>query len=107
MSRFLSANSEYVGKAYFVGKIYNIHDYPGAILSTNASERVYGSIYKITNKANVFEVLDRYEGVEEHLFKRITVNAHLSSGDTLKTWVYIYNRSIADKKRIYSGDYLN
>ncbi|WP_152572210.1 gamma-glutamylcyclotransferase [Jejuia pallidilutea] len=47
MSRFLSANSEYVGKAYFVGKIYNIHDYPGAILSTNASERCMAVFIKL------------------------------------------------------------
>jgi len=107
MSRFLSVNSESIGKAYFTGKLYNIHNYPGAILSTNPSESVYGTVYKITDVDNVFEVLDRYEGVAENLFKRVTVNAHLSSGEILKTWVYIYNRSVATKTRIYSGDYLN
>jgi gamma-glutamylcyclotransferase (GGCT)/AIG2-like uncharacterized protein YtfP len=105
MSRFLIKHSEFIEKGYFCGKLYKVNNFPGAVLSDNTSDKVYGSVYKITNKDHVFKVLDAYEGVEENLFKRVIINAFLNP-KSISTWVYLYNQPTKHLKLIASGDYL-
>lgn len=106
MSRFLSNHSRFVSKGYFNGKLYEVNQYPGAILSDYSRDKVYGSLFKITNIHRVFEVLDEYEGVVEGLFKRTIINAFLPN-KTVLSWVYLYNQPITHLQIITSGDYLN
>ena len=106
MSRFLTEQASFVAKGYFNGKLFEIDNFPGAILSNLESEKVYGSIYKISDIHKTFEVLDAYEGVSDGLYKRLLVEAHLNSGNTEKTWAYIFNHPTNHLKQILSGDYL-
>ncbi len=120
MSKFLAAHSVFVSKGYFYGKLYLVDWFPGAILSDNtetssaqvSEERVFGSVFKISDPALVFKVLDDYEGLGEHdpkphLFKRETITVFLENNTKIKAWVYVYNHSTANLKRIISGNFIN
>jgi hypothetical protein len=63
MSLFLTENTTIVGKGYFHGKLYNIGDYPGAILSISISNIVYGSILLLKCNLNLVQILDDNEEV--------------------------------------------
>ncbi|OBQ55288.1 hypothetical protein VQ01_07335 [Tamlana sp. s12] len=111
MSRFLVAHSQFVGTGSFQGKLYQVSWFPGAVVSSNTQEKVYGSVFKIDDFENVFKVLDAYEGItpvpsESDLFKRESVQARLDDGTPIETWVYLYNRSVNHLKWISSGDFL-
>lgn len=111
MSKFLDRNSEFIGPGFFNGKLYEISWYPGAILSDNHSEKIYGHIFKIHDENKTFKILDDYEGIgdtAEHPneYHRLLINAYLDSNKTISTWVYVYNRPVTDLKLIKSGNYL-
>lgn len=111
MSRFLASHSVFVSKGYFNGKLFLIDWFPGAILTDDNSDRVYGSIFKINNPDLVFNVLDDYEGLGEndpkpHLFKKEVITVTLKNNTKMKSWVYLYNHSTANLKRISSGDFM-
>lgn len=119
MSKFLASHSDFIRKGYFNGKLYLVDWFPGAILSDNtetssaqvSEERVFGSVFKISDPALVFKVLDDYEGLGEHhpkphLFKKERITVFLENNTEIKAWVYLYNRSTAHLKRIISGDFI-
>ncbi len=110
MSKFLGQHSEFVGSGYFNGNLYEISWYPGAVLSDNPNDKVYGHIFKILNAEKTFKVLDDYEGIgdaSEHAneYNRTLIDAYLDSNRPVKTWVYIYNNSTENLKQITSGNY--
>ncbi|OMP32014.1 gamma-glutamylcyclotransferase [Mangrovimonas sp. DI 80] len=111
MSRFLLEHAQLTGDGYFYGKLFKVDNYPGAILSDDSKDKVYGSIYQLSNTICVFEVLDSYEGIdpsstEPDLYKRIKVNTYLKDGSALLSWVYIYNLDTEHLEQIHSGNYL-
>ena len=106
MSRFLSEHSEFIGKGHFRGKLYLASWYPGAILSEDKGDKVFGRIYKLKDEERVFKVLDAYEGVEDGLYSREIIDVYVQDHPIYKSWVYLYNLPITDLKRIASGDFL-
>jgi gamma-glutamylcyclotransferase (GGCT)/AIG2-like uncharacterized protein YtfP len=111
MSKFLASHSIFVSKGYFNGKLYVVDWFPGAILSDENSDRVFGSVFKINNPTAVFNVLDDYEGLGEndpkpHLFKREVITVFLENKTKIKAWVYLYNHSTVNLKRIISGNFV-
>lgn len=107
MSRFLAVRSQFVGKGYFKGKLYRIDWYPGAVLSDLDTDKVYGSIHKVSNNPIVFKILDEYEGVGEYLYKRQLIDVYLDTKTSIKSWVYLYNQPLSNAEQILSGDFLN
>ena len=106
MSSFLAQHSKFVAKGYFRGKLYKIDWYPGAVLSDFYTDKVYGSIHKISNSRTVFQVLDDYEGVNDYLYKRQLIDVFLDTETSIKSWVYLYNRPISNAEQISSGDFM-
>lgn len=111
MSRFLSQNSQVIGKGYFNGELYSVSWFPGAVLNAQSLDKVYGTIFKLKDAEFVFKTLDAYEGYNTHspktsLFTRALVPAYLDNGTEINTWVYLFNQSVSNYKRIFSGDFL-
>lgn len=111
MSRFLHSNAEFIGNAYILGKLYDLEGYPGAVVSDNPSERVYGNIFKIKDTKAVFKVLDDYEGIgdgntNDYEYVRTQVTAYLEDGTEVNTWFYAYNFPTDTFRLIASGRYL-
>jgi gamma-glutamylcyclotransferase (GGCT)/AIG2-like uncharacterized protein YtfP len=111
MSKFLEKNAEFIGEGYFYGKLYKISWYPGAILSQDANNKVYGHIYKVKDEEKTFKILDDYEGITEtaefpNEYKRVLTDAFFKTDEILKTWVYIYNLETTGLTQITSGNFL-
>lgn len=111
-SKQLLEDAELIGEGYFYGRLYNVSWYPGAIISFNKYEKVFGGVYQLKNVKETFEWLDKYEGFKandkehnEYIRKKVTI--FMKPNKEIFCWVYLYNKSITGLKHIESGDYLS
>ena len=105
MSDFLQRHSTFWANGYFYGKLYDLGKYPGAILSLNNEDKVYGQIFQLNNANAVLPPLDRYEGVGEDVYSREKINAITETGERLECWVYLYCKAVNHHIYIASGNY--
>lgn len=110
--QFLDRFAEYIGEAVFQGKLYMVRNYPGAVVSESSRDRVAGELYRLKQPEKVFPKLDFYEGYDatnrnDSLFIRSMVEVRLiDSGESVESWIYLYNKPVRHLVRISSGDYL-
>ncbi|HEX8125313.1 MAG TPA: gamma-glutamylcyclotransferase family protein [Allosphingosinicella sp.] len=93
---------EFVSEGTFRGNLYDLGDYPGAVLADGV---VRGEVYQIKDAA-ILEILDRYEEFdpdqpERSLFIRERVNIPEAG----EAWIYLYNGSSGERRPIVSGDW--
>lgn len=111
ITRFLKANSVFVGEGYASGRLYDLGHYPGLVFDSSANTKVRGHIFQLENVEEVLAVLDEYEAVGEryeqynqYIRRQIPIPYQQQ---ILSCWVYLYNQSTKNLKLIKSGDYLN
>lgn len=102
----------YIDNGTLSGKLYQINQYPGVVMSHDASQQVIGEVYRINNPQQLFALLDDYEEcsasfAEPHEYVRQQQTITLSNGHKLTAWVYLYNQPVTGLKLITSGDFLN
>ncbi|MCF0072337.1 gamma-glutamylcyclotransferase [Dyadobacter sp. CY261] len=106
----LRLTSNYIGKAYFNGKLFRVEWYPGAIYEPRSTTFVHGEIYQLTS-LDILKELDEYEDVLEDesasLYVRRVVPVRDSQGVVIPCWVYLYNQPVADLTLIGSGHFKN
>lgn len=105
---FLKDDSVYYGQGYFQGKLYQITNYPAAVLS-NGTEKVYGEVYRILSPTPLFQRLDDYEECSgkypiPHEYQRSQVTIYLNY-ETITAWTYLYNLNPIGLEEILSGVY--
>lgn len=110
MSDLLSRRCEYIADACMQGKLYEIAGYPGAIISGDAKDKVYGELYKIMDSSELLPVLDEHEECtdrfpEPHEYIRVKLPVNPVGGDVVTAWVYIYNRDVSNLLPVTSGHY--
>ncbi|MDD2723739.1 MAG: gamma-glutamylcyclotransferase [Methylovulum sp.] len=110
MSAFLANNTVYLSQAFMRGQLVDVGQYPGAIESIVADDKVWGEVYQILNAGTLFAKLDDYEEcsarfAKPHEYVRKAVPVYLDNGKVLMAWCYIYNFNTDGLKRIESGDY--
>jgi gamma-glutamylcyclotransferase (GGCT)/AIG2-like uncharacterized protein YtfP len=100
------------GKGRVRGKLYDAIEYPAGV-PTEENYQITGELYEIKNAVEfdkAMQTLDEYEGSydqpgEPALFRRELIDVHLDN-EIVKAWIYWYNRPVAGKKWIASGDIL-
>lgn len=112
MAKLLAEHSEYICRATLQAQLYLIDYYPGAILSNNANDIVYGDLYKLSSTGWLLDELDDYEECssafpEPHEYDRQCVSVHpLDSSLNISTaWAYLYRYSIKNKPQIIDGQF--
>ena len=113
MHEWLAGHARWLGQAHFQGQLHLVEDYPGAIDSSDPSDRVLGDVYELP----AFEVdiahLDAYEECapdqpQPHLYLRVIRTVVMTHSDeATQAWIYLYNRSVLNLPRIRSGDFLS
>ncbi|MCI0338188.1 MAG: gamma-glutamylcyclotransferase [Acidobacteria bacterium] len=100
-----------IGAAFVQGRLYDLGDYPGAILDAESELQIIGEIFELPDDETVLATLDQYEGFDcdnhdASLFVR--TKCHVLLGDVRKVecWIYVYNRETTSAKLIVNGDYL-
>ncbi len=111
MHRLLLPHCKLVSRAWILGKLYQIHHYPGVVESKHAYERVYGELYQLSNLNHVLAQLDDYEECSAafptpHEYQRKRVTVYLSENKSQQAWAYIYAYPVSEQNRIVSGDFL-
>jgi len=109
MSSYLNNNARFAGKGYILGRLYDLGNYPGFILSSVPEEKVFGEIYELQKPKEILKVLDDFEESwplysEDAEYKRIKLDVFYND-HTIKCWVYVYNWSVDEQKQIKSGYY--
>ncbi len=59
---YLKNHSRFHSYGKIKGKLYDIGEYPGAILLPKGEDYIYGSILELDHPEDIFPVIDDYEG---------------------------------------------
>ena len=111
MARLLSANADFLGEASCHGRLYKVKHYPGLVLSDDASDVVYGELYRLRAVDDLLREFDMYEACGEGFaeptqYVRQMLTVTLTDGATRDAWTYIYNWPVAGLTWIESGRFL-
>lgn len=87
-----------VGKGSVRGRLYDLGEYPGAVLSRGGSA-VRGLVFELPDDPEILARLDEYEGFDRahpqgSLFIRRKCFVTLEDGRRLSCWIYTYNRPL-------------
>ena len=96
-----SDGATYLTTGRTIGKLYRISWHPG-MTPGEAGDWVTGEIWKLSNPAETFRILDEYEGPD---YERIVVSIEVEDGEQLEAWTYFYKAPVEGKARIESGDW--
>ena len=101
---------QWLGLSEIRGKLYDLGYYPGAVQEDNSI--ITGDVFRLIYPRKVLAILDEYEGYDpaneiQSLFVREKESILLTNGKDIEAWVYWYNRSVKEKRRIDCGDYLD
>jgi gamma-glutamylcyclotransferase (GGCT)/AIG2-like uncharacterized protein YtfP len=99
-----------VGKGFVRGRLFDLGEYPGAILSRTGSP-IAGQVFELPDDPEVLSRLDEYEGFDRSdpsasLFIRQRRYVQLEGGGKIFCWVYTYNRPPTTARALKGGDYL-
>lgn len=111
MHRLLARHAERVGPARYAGRLYDLGPYPAVVPDRSAGAVVHGELYRMRQRDTLLPLLDRYEGCTEAdgpgaEYRREAQPVERPDGTTAQAWVYLYNRPVAGRRLISSGDYL-
>jgi len=98
------------GGATLQARLYRVSYYPGAVLSNDSADQVFGDLFRITD-SSIWPSLDRYEGcgpeyTANHEYQRCQVQVLTPTGEVKTAWCYLYRKPITHLTRIASGDFL-
>ncbi len=106
-------HARYLDEGYVSGRMYDLGEYPGVVLSNQPGDRVFGEIYTLGTPEPTLALLDRYEGVagtrgdQPPQYERLEVPVSSQSHGPATAWIYVYLLAIDDHARIPTGDYLH
>jgi gamma-glutamylcyclotransferase (GGCT)/AIG2-like uncharacterized protein YtfP len=111
MARLLSANADFLGEASCRGRLYRVKHYPGLVASDEASDVVFGELYRLRAAQALLREFDMYEACGEGFpeptqYVRQMLPVTLAGGPVMEAWTYLYNWPVADLVRIDSGRFL-
>lgn len=112
MNKLLSQFSQYTGKGTFIGKLFLVGCYPGAIRSKDQRDTVQGDLYKLTNPGLILSIIDKYEGCTdtpsisaEYVREKADIMLN-GNGKIIKAWIYLFNKPVNGFIQIDSGNFL-
>ena len=111
MAQLLSRSADFIGEARCRGRLYLVKHYPGLVLSDDATEVVFGELYRLRQPAECLREFDMYEACGEGFappteYLRSLLPVTLDDGAVSEAWTYVYNWPVADLPRIASGQFL-
>jgi len=111
MARLLAANAEFLGEASCRGRLYKVKHYPGLVASDEASDVVFGELYRLRAAEDLLREFDMYEACGENFpqptqYVRRRLPVTLVGGSVSEAWTYLYNWPVAQLARIESGRFM-
>jgi gamma-glutamylcyclotransferase (GGCT)/AIG2-like uncharacterized protein YtfP len=111
MAQLLSRAADFVGRARCHGRLYLVKHYPGLVPSDDASDVVFGELFRLRQVAECLRQFDIYEACGEGFaepteYVRRLLTVTLDDGDPREAWTYLYNWPVDRLPRIASGRFL-
>jgi gamma-glutamylcyclotransferase (GGCT)/AIG2-like uncharacterized protein YtfP len=111
MARLLAANADFLGEANCRGRLYKVKHYPGLVASDEASDVVFGELYRLRVAEALLREFDMYEACGENFpeptqYVRRMLPVTLVGGSVSEAWTYLYNWPVAQLARIESGRFM-
>ena len=111
MAQLLSRAADFVGEARCRGRLYLVKHYPGLVVSDDATEVVFGELYRLRAPDPLLREFDMYEACGEGFaqpteYIRKILSVTLDDGVASEAWTYVYNWPVAHLPRIASGRFL-
>jgi gamma-glutamylcyclotransferase (GGCT)/AIG2-like uncharacterized protein YtfP len=99
-----------VGNGYIFARLYDLGEYPGAVLDHSKRHKVFGKIFELPGDRKLLEQLDQYEAFNPKqpsasLFVRKRIAINRSNCPPVTGWVYEYNHDVDSSSAIKSGHY--
>jgi len=99
-----------VGSGAVGGHLYDLGEYPGAILDRSSGKKISGAVFQLPDDPAVLQKLDAYEGFRpsmrrSSLFVRTRCPVTMKNGNKLQCWIYVYNGKPAAPQIIANGRY--
>lgn len=99
-----------IGAAYVRGRLYNLGEYPGAVIDHSANTSIHGELVELPADKAILEALDKYEEFDpsrpqKSLFVRKKTKIKLATGRNVEGWIYVYNRNPGNAPIVRGGDY--
>jgi gamma-glutamylcyclotransferase (GGCT)/AIG2-like uncharacterized protein YtfP len=110
VAQHLSHGARLVGTGYIQAKLFDLGEYPGAVPSSSARDKVYGQIFEILEES-LLTTLDDYEGCGPRdsvpfEFRREQIPIISRNSNVRNAWGYFYNWPVGKNPLIRTGDYL-
>jgi gamma-glutamylcyclotransferase (GGCT)/AIG2-like uncharacterized protein YtfP len=111
MAQLLSRSAEFIGEARCQGRLYRVKHYPGLVLSNEASDLVFGELYRLRAREELLREFDMYEACGEGFaapteYVRQLLAVTSEDGAVSEAWTYLYNWPVSHLPRIMSGRFL-
>jgi gamma-glutamylcyclotransferase (GGCT)/AIG2-like uncharacterized protein YtfP len=108
-ANYLHQNSTYVSAGKIKGALYDIGEYPGAVITGNHDGYVYGHLLQLHQPEQNLKTIDDYEGFgpeqeQPNLYLREILSVEVETG-IVNAWVYLYNLPINGLPQITDGNY--
>ncbi len=99
-----------LGPASIRGRLYDLGEYPGAVLNKNSRSVIRGQVFELPGDQSTLTSLDHYEEFDpakpsSSLFVRRTWPVTMDDGTRLRCWVYVYNGDMKSAQPVRSGRY--
>jgi gamma-glutamylcyclotransferase (GGCT)/AIG2-like uncharacterized protein YtfP len=107
---YLRDNSKFFSTGRLKGRLYDIGEYPAAVLVPNGEEYFHGIILQMDEPEAILALIDMYEGFGEEQpqpneFVRVLTEADTDT-DAIACWIYLYNLPTHNLPLIESGRYI-
>ncbi len=111
MAQLLSRSADFLGPATCRGRLHLIKHYPGLVLSDDASDIVFGELYRLRDRDALLGEFDMYEACGEGFpepteYLRQMLQVTGEDGTASEAWTYVYNWDVAKLPRIVSGKFM-
>ncbi len=95
---------------YFLGKLFEVDEYPGAIQTESDFYPIKGKIFQVTD-SKAWQLMDDYEECSDkfptpHEYKREKIEIRTDEGKRITAWIYLYNYPTSKLTEIKNGDYI-
>ncbi len=107
----LLQSTSFLGRGCFPGRLYEVNNYPGAVLDESSPVSVSGQLFLIPDQATLL-ALDSYEECSDddplpHEYSRTRITIKCDNDHNLLAWTYLYRLPTETLIEIPNGDYLH
>lgn len=107
---YLNKHRKFISNGKVKGRLYDIGEYPGAVIDKADEYFIYGAIFMMDDPETILKVVDDYEGIgelynhpQEYIREQVDI---LTDNGNINCWMYLYNLPVSTYQQIINGDYM-